>query len=124
MLLNSYFCYLIRILGRTLHLQPSRIGERHDNTIATCSPYITATVHMRFPQWISSALHHIMEHPAHHLSTNISLYNLRAAQRLLEDDLGNQIVVQQFGFAWYRNCVRTCKLYDFERSCWVRFQRI
>ena len=112
------------IMGLVIYLHHTHPDVRWYNSqeawIAS-KPYITATVHVRFPQWVSSALHHIMEHPAHHLNTTIPLYNLRAAQRRLEDDLGNQIVVQPFSFVWYLNCVRTCKLYDFERGCWVGF---
>ena len=40
---------------------------------------------------IGSALHHIMEHTAHHVDMSVPLYRLKAAQRVLEEKLLEQI---------------------------------
>jgi omega-6 fatty acid desaturase (delta-12 desaturase) len=83
---------------------------------------LTATVHVRFPQWISTGIHHIMEHPAHHLNQNIPCYNLKAAQNKLEEEIpAETIVIQDFSWKWYLECTRVCKLYDFENHEWVGF---
>lgn len=83
---------------------------------------LTATVHIRFPDWISALLHHIMEHPAHHINSRIPFYNLKAAQRKLEKTYPDYIVVQDFSWRWYLECTRICKLYDFEKHEWVGFK--
>jgi omega-6 fatty acid desaturase (delta-12 desaturase) len=87
-------------------------------------PHVFATVHIRFPKLVSTGLHHIMEHHAHHLSMNIPCYNLKAAQRKLEETLPEHFVVQDFSWKWYLECTRVCKLYDFEKHEWVGFESI
>jgi omega-6 fatty acid desaturase (delta-12 desaturase) len=82
---------------------------------------LTDTVHIRFPDWISSLLHHIMEHPAHHINSRIPCYNLKAAQRKLEETYPDYVVVQNFSWRWYLECTRICKLYDFKENKWISF---
>lgn len=84
---------------------------------------LTATIHLCFPDWISSLLHHIMEHPAHHINSRIPCYNLKAAQRKLEETYPDYVVVQDFSWRWYLECTRICKLYDFEKHEWVDFPK-
>jgi acyl-lipid omega-6 desaturase (Delta-12 desaturase) len=84
---------------------------------------LTATVHIRSPDWISSLLHHIMEHPAHHINSRIPCYNLKAAQRKLEETYPDYVVVQNFSWRWYLECTRVCKLYDFEKHEWVQLPK-
>jgi omega-6 fatty acid desaturase (delta-12 desaturase) len=88
---------------------------------ADSMPHITATVHVRFSDFVSAMLHHVMEHPAHHLDMAIPCYNLKAAQQKLEEVLAEQIVIQDFSWKWYLECTRVCKLYDFEKHEWVGF---
>ncbi|ASF46658.1 fatty acid desaturase family protein [Methylovulum psychrotolerans] len=84
-------------------------------------PSLMATVHIRFPAWLSGGLHYIMEHPAHHLCPGIPYHQLQAAQRQLEVLVPDIIVVQDFSWRWYAECTRICKLYDFENRCWLGF---
>lgn len=88
---------------------------------AAAQPFVTTTVHLKFDYGIDTALHHIMEHTAHHVDMSVPLYRLRNVQRLLEKMLPGRIVIQKFSFAWYRDTARRCKLYDYECRCWTDF---
>ena len=89
---------------------------------SAAQPFVTTTVHLTFRSAMGAALHHIMEHTAHHVDMSVPLYRLKAAQRLLEERLRGHIVVQPFSWRWYRETARCCKLYDFERNCWLDFR--
>ena len=84
-------------------------------------PFVSTTVHLTFPLHIGAALHHIMEHTAHHVDMSIPLYRLKAAQAKLEVLLPQRIVIQPFSWCWYFETARDCKLYDFSRQCWTDF---
>jgi acyl-lipid omega-6 desaturase (Delta-12 desaturase) len=96
----------------------------HDDktTWAKAAPFVSTTVHLRFPLRIGALLHHIMEHTAHHVDMSIPLYRLEGAQQLLEDALPGRIVDQRFSWRWYFDTARRCKLYDFEQRCWTDFE--
>ena len=85
-------------------------------------PFVSTTVHLTFPLAIGSALHHIMEHTAHHVDMAIPLYRLKKAQAKLEEMLPGRIVIQRFSWRWYFETARRCKLYDFGRGCWTDFR--
>lgn len=87
-------------------------------------PFVSTTVHLTFRSAMGTVLHHIMEHTAHHVDMGVPLYRLKRAQALLEQRLGDAIVVQPFSWAWYRDTVRHCKLYDFESRRWTDFDGI
>jgi omega-6 fatty acid desaturase (delta-12 desaturase) len=84
--------------------------------------YLTATVHVRFPFGIDRLLHNIMEHNAHHLNPRIPMYSLRKAQRLLSERFDNQYQVYRMNWRSYRECVRSCKLYDYANHAWLDFK--
>ncbi|ABM96549.1 fatty acid desaturase [Methylibium petroleiphilum] len=88
---------------------------------ADAQPFVSTTVHLTFRSFMGSALHHIMEHTAHHVDMSVPLYRLKRAQRLLEERLAGHIVVQPFSWRWYADTARRCKLYDFEAGCWTDF---
>ena len=84
-------------------------------------PQIRNTVHVTFPLPFSAMLHNIMEHNAHHSDINIPLYELPAAQSRLEEELGDEVVVQPFSYEAFHRCLRVCKLYDFANQRWLDF---
>jgi omega-6 fatty acid desaturase (delta-12 desaturase) len=88
---------------------------------ARAQPFVSTTVHLTFPWGIGGAMHHIMEHTAHHVDMSIPLYRLKDAQSCLEHMLPGRIVVQPFSLRWYFDTARRCKLYDFERRCWTDY---
>src|SRR5205085_5974333 len=69
-------------------------AERGDWTRS--QPFVSTTVHLQFPLGLGAAMHHIMEHTAHHVDMTIPLYRLRQAQARLEEMLPGRIVVQRF----------------------------
>ncbi|MDY7578992.1 fatty acid desaturase [Herbaspirillum sp. RTI4] len=88
---------------------------------AASQPFVSTTVHLKFDYGMGTALHHIMEHTAHHVDMSVPLYRLKKAQKLLETMLPGRIVIQKFSWRWYFDTARRCKLYDFDRLCWLDF---
>jgi omega-6 fatty acid desaturase (delta-12 desaturase) len=88
---------------------------------SAASPFVSTTVHLRFGAGLGAALHHIMEHTAHHVDMGVPLYRLKQAQALLEEKMPGAIVVQRFSWAWYFETAKRCKLYDFEKQGWTDF---
>jgi len=80
----------------------------------------SGTQHLTMPGVMESLLHHIMAHPAHHLDATIPLYRLEAAQRRLLE-LMPELKAVPLTFAYYRDCIRTCKVYDYAAGCWRPF---
>jgi omega-6 fatty acid desaturase (delta-12 desaturase) len=78
-------------------------------------------IHVTFPRAVDVFLHQIMDHTAHHVDTNVPLYQLRRAQALLEATYPNDIPVQHFSWSYFRRSVTVCKLYDYERHRWLDF---
>jgi omega-6 fatty acid desaturase (delta-12 desaturase) len=76
------------------------------------------TVHMTFRGKLGRVLNNIMEHPAHHLDVRIPLYHLEAANRQL--DAPAQIT-QPFSWRRLHDCIRRCKLYDYDAHHWTDF---
>ncbi|GAA7754894.1 MAG: fatty acid desaturase [Burkholderiaceae bacterium] len=89
---------------------------------AKAQPFVSTTVHLRFNFGIGAALHHIMEHTAHHVDMSIPLYQLKRAQALLEHALPGRIIIEKFSWRWYFHTARRCKLYDFKALCWTDFR--
>ena len=84
--------------------------------------YLTATVHVKFPFGIDRLMHNIMEHNAHHLNPRIPMYQLRRAQQLLNERFNDQFQSYRMNWQTYRECVRSCKLYDFANHAWLDFK--
>jgi omega-6 fatty acid desaturase (delta-12 desaturase) len=82
---------------------------------------LRSTAHVVFPWPIERILHNIMDHPAHHLDTQIPLYKLPQAQRALEETAREHAVVIRWTPGDYLRTCAACKLYDFERHCWTDF---
>lgn len=83
---------------------------------------VAGTVHLVFPKPVGALMHHIMEHPAHHLTATIPLYHLQAAQQQLRR-MGAGFVVTRFTLRHYLTCIRECQLYDYELDRWLTFPR-
>ncbi len=81
---------------------------------------LSSTLHVVMPWPLGPLMHHIMEHPVHHLDTTIPLYGLKHAQQRLSD-LGADFTRVPFTLGYYLRCVRACKLYDYQRHSWVAF---
>ena len=82
---------------------------------------IKGTVHMVFPRPVGMILNQIMEHTAHHIDINIPLYRLAAAQRFIEQQLGDDLIIERWSLRSFLSTVRSCQLYDYDRHRWVSF---
>lgn len=78
------------------------------------------TVHVRLPQPLHMLSNNIMEHNAHHLDPGIPFYHLATTQERLRR-LTDGILFFKLGLRSYLDIVRQCKLFDFERGRWVKF---
>jgi omega-6 fatty acid desaturase (delta-12 desaturase) len=79
------------------------------------------TIHVRMPLWYGFLTHHIMDHPAHHIQPLIPLYRLRAAQKRLDELLGDRALVEEFSLGYLFATIRACKLYDYRAGRWCDF---
>lgn len=77
-------------------------------------------VHLVMPWPLGPLIHHIMEHPAHHLDATIPLYQLKRAQQHLKH-IGAGFTSTRFTLSYYRRCVNVCQLYDYQQQRWVPF---
>jgi omega-6 fatty acid desaturase (delta-12 desaturase) len=118
------FLFWCAMIGFVVYLHHTHVEVQwHEDRAAwsRSQPFVSTTVHLTFPLWIGGALHHIMEHTAHHVDMSIPLYRLKAAQAKLEELLPGRIVIQSFSWRWYFDTARRCKLYDFARQCWTDY---
>ena len=83
---------------------------------------LASTIHLIIPWPFGPLIHHIMEHPAHHLDATIPLYHLNKAQKHLKD-IGAGFVSIPFTLDYYWRCVHVCQLYDYQHQRWVPFPR-
>jgi acyl-lipid omega-6 desaturase (Delta-12 desaturase) len=114
--------YMIGFVVYVHHTHTAVLWHDDKTAWAAAQPFVSTTVHLTFPWHIGAALHHIMEHTAHHVDMGVPLYRLSEAQQLLEDKLPGCIVVQPFSWRWYFETAARCKLYDFDRGQWTDFE--
>jgi omega-6 fatty acid desaturase (delta-12 desaturase) len=67
--------------------------------------------------------HEIMAHNAHHVHPLIPHYRLRAAQRRLRELAEPAFLAERLTPAYVIDGSRRCKLYDYDRHCWLHFDR-
>ena len=79
-------------------------------------------VHVIFPGPVNMIFHWIMEHNAHHARPGIPLYNLPAAQRFVERESNGKTIVFHWTPWAHLEVIRRCKLYDYDRGCWLDFR--
>ena len=79
------------------------------------------SVQVVMPRWYGFISHHVMEHPAHHLHPKIPLYRVAAAQRRLNEALGERAVIQPFSLPYLLRTLAACKLYDYREHRWLDF---
>jgi omega-6 fatty acid desaturase (delta-12 desaturase) len=78
-------------------------------------------IHVLFPGPFNVLLHNIMEHTAHHVDMAVPLRNLPGAQAELESKFPDDILVQRWSIGFFRKCLKTCKLYDYDSHRWLDF---
>ncbi len=81
--------------------------------------YLTSTAAVRLPFGIDRLMHNIMEHNAHHLNPRIPMFALRGAQRFLREQITETLPSYRLDWRSFRDCVRSCKLYDYNNHAWL-----
>jgi omega-6 fatty acid desaturase (delta-12 desaturase) len=125
-LLGFALPYLVwsALMGATTYMQHTHPRVAWFDTLAEwrrLGGQEEVTVHLQVPRWYGLISHHIMDHPAHHLHPKIPLYRLAAAQQRLNLLLGARAVTQRFSPAYLLSTLARCKLYDYQRHCWLDF---
>jgi len=82
---------------------------------------VANTVHVVFPKLVNLILHNSLVHGAHHVDAKLPLYRLSGSQARLERAFRDDTIVERWSLASHRRLFRTCKLYDYERHCWLDF---
>ena len=116
------WCALIGFVVYVHHTHTAVSWHAERRAWSNAQPFVSTTVHLTFPLRIGAALHHIMEHTAHHVDMSVPLYRLKAAQKKLEEMLPGRIIIQKFSWRWYFKTARKCKLYDFSAQCWTDYK--
>jgi len=104
------------------HTHPSVSWYSDKSEWLRAQPFVSTTVHLVFPFKWGAAMHHIMEHTAHHVDMGVPLYKLKQAQAKLEEMLPGRIIIQKFSWAYYFDTAKLCKLYDTQRKCLLDFK--
>ena len=84
-------------------------------------PVEELTLHLAFPLWFSRYMHHVYDHPVHHVQPAIPCYRLHEAQLILNRLSPQSAVTRPFSFWLFWDTLRRCKLYDYERHRWLDF---
>jgi omega-6 fatty acid desaturase (delta-12 desaturase) len=86
------------------------------------SVQLEQAVHVAFPRAVDELFHHIMDHTAHHVDPTIPLNRLHRVQTILETTYPDDIPVDAFSWRYFGRCIAVCKLYDYDRHCWLDFE--
>lgn len=81
---------------------------------------VFGAVHVQLAQPLNALSNNALEHNVHHLDPSIPFYQLPMKQEQMRRVLDG-IVVLKFGIRSYLSIVKECKLFDFERERWIRF---
>ena len=100
------------------HTHPAIVWTRAADVVA--GSQITGAVHVVMPAVVERALHHIMDHPAHHARPGIPMYRLDGAEALLEQR-HDGVIIAQWSVAFHLDTLRRCKLFDLKARDWVQF---
>jgi omega-6 fatty acid desaturase (delta-12 desaturase) len=104
------------------HTNPKIGWHRKDEEFDFHLSSILGSNRMMLPTPVHEMYMEVNEHIAHHLAPNIPLYNLKKAQRKFESVHHDLTLVIKNGLWEYPYNTKRCKLFDFERRCWVDFK--
>ncbi len=112
------FCYVIGMVVNIHHID-REIKWYERSAWTKFRGQVEGTVIIHAPRWLDFFLHWILEHSPHHVDMRIPMYHLKRA---------GQAIVEHFPVPERRLRIRdivansrACKLYDFERHCWMTY---
>jgi omega-6 fatty acid desaturase (delta-12 desaturase) len=102
------------------HPQVRWVRTRHESNFF--GGQVAATVHVELPSWVELLLHNITVHGAHHVDPRIPFRNLPEAQRCIESEFPDRVIVTRWSMRAFINVTRWCQLYDYDTHEWRQFQ--
>lgn len=115
------WCTLIGYTTLLHHTHPQIRWYDGDRAPGFAHVQLEGTTQIVYPFPFGFIHHNIMEHTAHHVDTNIPMYQLRRAQRELSAGHPGRIVIEFFSLPYLLRILRVCKLYDFAAHQWIGF---
>ena len=82
---------------------------------------VEGTTVITVPPILNLFYHSIFFHVAHHVDTRIPFYNLRKASEAIREHYGDRTLEKKLSLLDYLRITRRCKLFDFERGVWLRY---
>lgn len=79
------------------------------------------STNLSLPAPLSKLVHHVFAHSVHHAHPGVPCYHVLAAQRCLDDLLGERAVREPMSVRGLIQTLNACKLYDFEAHQWLDF---
>jgi len=101
------------------HPQVPWFSRRHDWSFY--AGQVRCTVHMGVPRWMIFFLTDIGLHGAHHIEPRIPIWGLDKAEPRIVARARDDLVLERWTWEKHRTIMRCCKLYDYERNCWLDF---
>jgi omega-6 fatty acid desaturase (delta-12 desaturase) len=74
-----------------------------------------------YPGWFSAFNYHVFYHVVHHVHPRIPVWRMKDAFVELQRLAGAVVVVDNFTSRFFLDTLRRCKLYDYDRHCWLDF---
>ncbi len=113
-------CWMAGMVGLLHHTHP-RIRWYADRA-EWCHfrEQIEGTVHLLVPWPLDWLMGHSLEHTAHHVDPRVPFPALADCQRRLEESCAS-ITVQRLTLGDCLRILAACKLYDYQRHCWLDY---
>ena len=106
------------------HTDPSARWYDDKGEWRSAQPNLEGTHSITLPLRLDVLLHHVMEHPAHHVNAAIPSYHLAAAQRALEKCYPEDFVQRHITIRRFIEITRRCELYDGKGHQWLTFSKV
>jgi acyl-lipid omega-6 desaturase (Delta-12 desaturase) len=118
------FCVWTVLIGYAIylhHTHPRAIWYAEREEWSFFGAQVETSVHIRLPRALEWLFGNVMKHTAHHAHPAIPCYRLPISQEYLEAAYSPHIISESLSLRRLRRTVSTCKLYDYERHCWLDF---
>jgi omega-6 fatty acid desaturase (delta-12 desaturase) len=117
----AMWSYLAAVTTYLNHTHPDIPWFDGEDAWRAANGNLRGTAHVKMPVDFLPLYSDVMAHTAHHVNPSSPVYALPAEQALLKARFGEQIHDYMLSVDAYRRIVKACKLFDFERMCWVDF---
>lgn len=112
------------LMGLTIylnHTHPAIPWFRDEKTWSFHAGNVLGTTHVKLPRWLAPLYSDALAHTAHHADMRLPVYALPEIQTELERKFAKEVREYDFSLSAYRRIYSACKLFDFDRMCWIDF---